>query len=99
MGKWILITGASGGIGQAIAKQLAKEGYSLYLHYHQNEKAIKELLEVLAVNGGEYLPIQADLQQENDYQKILESIFTIDGIVHASGISTYGLLTDLKKGK
>ncbi|AYV71104.1 MULTISPECIES: elongation factor P 5-aminopentanone reductase [Niallia] len=99
MGKWILITGASGGIGQAIAKQLAKEGYSLYLHYHQNEKAIKELLEVLAVNGGEYLPIQADLQQENDYQKILESIFTIDGIVHASGISTYGLFTDMEEGE
>lgn len=56
MGKWILITGASGGIGQAIAKQLAKEGYSLYLHYHQNEKAIKELLEVLAVNGENTYP-------------------------------------------
>lgn len=97
MGKWILITGASGGIGQAIAKQLAKEGYSLYLNYHQNETAIKQLLESLAAYDGEYLPIQADLQQENDYKKIVENIFTIDGIIHASGISTYGLFTDLKE--
>ncbi|EOR26243.1 SDR family oxidoreductase [Cytobacillus oceanisediminis] len=97
MGKWILITGASGGIGQAIAKQLAKEGYSLYLHYHQNETAIKQLLESLSAYDGEYLPIQADLQQENDYKKIVENIFTIDGIIHASGISTYGLFTDLKE--
>ncbi|UTI40618.1 SDR family oxidoreductase [Niallia sp. RD1] len=97
MGKWILITGASGGIGQAIAKQLAKEGYSLYLHYYQNETAIKQLLESLSAYDGEYLPIQADLQQENDYKKIVENIFTIDGIIHASGISTYGLFTDLKE--
>lgn len=97
MGKWILITGASGGIGQAIAKQLAKEGYSLYLHYYQNETAIKQLLESLSAYDGEYLPIQADLQQENDYKKIVQNIFTIDGIIHASGISTYGLFTDLKE--
>lgn len=96
MGKWILITGASGGIGQAIAKQLAKEGYSLYLHFHQNHSAMERLLSDLAEYGGEYFPIQADLKQPDAYKNMVKNIFTIDGIVHASGISTYGLFTDLK---
>ena len=59
--KFALITGASGGIGQALAIKLASEGYSLYLHYHQNVEGIRELLESLAPFDGEYIPIQADL--------------------------------------
>ncbi|CAI9390737.1 MULTISPECIES: elongation factor P 5-aminopentanone reductase [Bacillaceae] len=96
MGKWILVTGASGGIGQAIAKQLAEEGYSLYLHFHQNKPAMDKLLAALSGYGGEYVPIQADLKQPDAYKKMVGNIFTIDGIVHASGISTYGLFTDLQ---
>ena len=42
-----LITGASGGIGKQIACKLAKENYSLYLHYNQNEQAIKDLMKQL----------------------------------------------------
>lgn len=96
MGQWILVTGASGGIGQAIAKQLAEEGYSLYLHFHQNQPAMDKLLAALSGYGGEYVPIQADLKQPDAYKKMVGNIFTIDGIVHASGISTYGLFTDLQ---
>jgi 3-oxoacyl-[acyl-carrier protein] reductase len=93
--RFALITGASGGIGQALAIKLASEGYSLYLHYHQNVQGIRELLTSLASSDGEYIPIQADLSAPDGYKKIAENIFSIDTIIHNSGISHYGLFADI----
>lgn len=98
MKKYVLITGASGGIGEAIAVKLAEEGCHLYLHYHENKKAIENLLERLKVFGGEYIPIQADLSSKNGYKKVAKNIFSLDAIIHNSGISHYGLLYDLEDG-
>jgi 3-oxoacyl-[acyl-carrier protein] reductase len=95
MRKYVLLTGASGGIGQAIALKLAEEGYSLYLHYNKNEKAIGQLLAKLKEFPGEYIPIQADLSDPEGYNKVVNNVFAIDAIIHNCGSSQYGLLVDL----
>ncbi|MEH7387209.1 SDR family oxidoreductase [Bacillus sp. JJ1521] len=95
MKKYALITGASGGIGSAIAKEIANLGYSLYLHYHENEMAIKKVAEELALDGVESSLIKADLSLPNSVEHVVNQIqHPIDTIIHNSGKSVFGLMTD-----
>lgn len=94
MGKNILIIGASGDIGIAVAKQLADEGHTLLLHYHTNKEMIDQLREnldesnVLAV-------LQADLSEAAAAKKFLtELVFPVDGIIFANGQAHYGVFQD-----
>ncbi|MED4532447.1 SDR family oxidoreductase [Metabacillus fastidiosus] len=96
MEKYALITGASGGIGTAIARKLAKEGYHLYLHYYQNEKAILSLQQSLLSEDINVQIIQADLSTKEGVQTLVQNVYTsVDLLVLNSGISYYGLVTDL----
>lgn len=97
MKKYALITGASGGIGSCIAKKLAKDGFSLYLHYHKNIEGMERLLRELSIFKNEYIPIQADLTEKNGIKKLCENIFALNAIIHNCGQSHYGLLVDLKE--
>ena len=97
--KIALVTGASGGIGQAIARRLAKDGFALCLHYRKNEQAARALAAELQQNGVRAVALPADLANEAQATALVAEceakLGTVDVLVNNAGISKQGLLTDL----
>jgi NAD(P)-dependent dehydrogenase (short-subunit alcohol dehydrogenase family) len=82
-GKTILITGASGGIGSAVARICDAEGASLVLH-GRNEDRLNELQKSL--KGNTHKLFLADLDDESRISQLSEQVGELDGIVHCAGI-------------
>ncbi len=86
--KNIIVTGASGGIGRAIAAQFAERGGRVIVHYFSNREAAVELAESLPGNG--HLAMAADLgdpvQAEQLVSRAVEAFGTIDILVNNAGI-------------
>lgn len=87
----ILIIGASGDIGLAIANKLLEQGYQLILHYYSNSAVIEELFKHEQVLAS----IQANLSKEEEIKLFLKQlVFPVDGVVFASGKAQFGLFQD-----
>ncbi|MGO9199421.1 MAG: SDR family NAD(P)-dependent oxidoreductase [Limisphaerales bacterium] len=68
-GKTVVITGASGGIGSAMAKRFAGEGARLVLHYRRNQPGIAALRRELG--GAGFAVVRADLAREAGAERLL----------------------------
>lgn len=86
--KRILITGASRGIGRAIAERLASKDSHLYVH-GRDLKALRELEQKVSAKHGKVTPIAADLSQTAGIEAVLEAIGNepLDVLVNNAGIA------------
>ena len=95
--KRVLITGASGGIGSAIAKEFAAEGYELVLHCHNKLNKLNDLKAELQ-DSLTYEPVlvTGDLSKEDDVNAIVAKAGDIDVLVNNAGITRDRLLVTMK---
>ncbi|MDR2096820.1 MAG: 3-oxoacyl-ACP reductase FabG [Treponema sp.] len=77
--KKVLITGASRGIGRAIALAAAEAGYYLIAHYHRNEEAARSLLNEVNSKGGNIELVRFDIADRAECRERLEGLTAAHG--------------------
>ena len=94
--KTAVITGASRGIGRAIAIAFAQNGYDLFITCRNNEQQLRELKEMLEQTYSVSCNLLVgDMGSETVVRELFESLQDVDVLVNNAGISYVGLLHEM----
>ncbi|WP_343671972.1 SDR family oxidoreductase [Chitinophaga sp.] len=97
-GKIILVTGASRGIGAAIALKLASEGATVIINYAGNKEAADQTVAAIQAQGGTSMAIQADVSKSDEVKRMFDTVIAqygrMDVLVNNAGILLYKLIKD-----
>lgn len=95
----VLITGASGGIGKAVAEKFAQNGYRVALHYHNGKERAEALQQELEAQGCTVMAVQADLRESSQAEAMIKQIEQqwggVDVLVNNAGVAQQKLFTDI----
>ncbi|PMB41327.1 beta-ketoacyl-ACP reductase [Fischerella thermalis CCMEE 5205] len=99
-GKVAIVTGASRGIGRAIARELAKFGASVVVNYASSSQAADELVSEITQAGGSAVALAADVSKEEQVDALInaaiEKFNRLDILVNNAGITRDTLLLRMK---
>jgi len=99
-GKVAIITGASRGIGRAIALALASEGASVVVNYTSSSEAAMQVASSITAAGGSAIALQADVSKLDQVETLLDTVMAkwnrVDILVNNAGITRDTLLLRMK---
>ncbi|MFD1038020.1 3-oxoacyl-[acyl-carrier-protein] reductase [Virgibacillus byunsanensis] len=100
-GKNALVTGASRGIGKAIALELAKQGANVAVNYAGSEAKAEAVVEEIESIGVKAFKIQADVANESNVKDMVKEVVTqfgsLDILVNNAGVTRDNLLMRMKE--
>ena len=95
-----IITGASRGIGRAIALELARQGARVVVNYQRNSAAAADVVAEISASGGEAMPFAADVTNETAVAALVEACIEqwgqLDLLVNNAGITADAPLIRMK---
>lgn len=101
--KTALVTGASRGIGRAIALALAKEGYAVAVNYAGSREAAEAVRDEITATGGQAFILQGDVSSAEDVERIFKTVKEefgfLDVLVNNAGITRDSLLVRMKENQ